>query len=841
MSGDAIDLEVREALDELQQYLSDSLPPLVVADSIKVLLRYSPDLMASNIHSWTASQYRGGAEIPISDYLFHAVKKIQLMGEFHLVPEGPFETYLEELKERVLVYCPEGDREFLRTNLTRLKDATSTSASAASVDVLFRQVPSGTGRSPLAATAASRTTDASGGGGEDLHSLRRLSVLLDRLEREVGSGGGTGTLAAAPLASQTLAAAARTARTGKEFEQYFERLREMGLNVSTGDLFKSLGSSLPGWIFPGTSGDPRAGEASASPTIDAMRRIVTGPEDPDEGFRRFQEMVRSAIGRFNEGSLPQAGTMIELANRIIADREVDPVLAQTVRKKGDEELDPERLRKYAESPDLHGQLRTVLNFFLALTPEGLLADLRREVKRERRRLLLLLLEVHGPAAREAALAELRPAFGRGAADEEWYFRRNLLYLLRRIPRAAGAPIDEDVDLAVRHAELRFPAPLVKEAIANLGQLKHEKAEHTLISLLQDLETVLSGKPDQSVYDPRESRLLLDRVVAALARFGTPGARRAVVEHGLKKKPEFGDTMARLAELAGQDLSGDTETLEKLLAALKASAPFKLFGLVLQQNDQSLFYCIEALSTTPAPPVKAAFQDIVRRFSGHDTGKAAAKALAGFSDLSSAVPAADGSSPSGPATAAATGAAAPTAGLSGDLDLFGLPALLQSLAESRLSGSLVVKDRKGDVFGTIMLAFGRLKACRTGLLSAEEAFYQLLERPVPGTFVFSRSADNPADEASRLREILPLSLEGMRRYDEFQQAAAVVPDDLPLKASADQPTPHPDEKDGILFRDLWTKVAVGATPRECEATVPADSYRIRRLLAHWVAAGALAGA
>lgn len=836
MSGETSNSEVREALEELQQYLSDSLPPLVVAESIQVLLRYSPELMATNIHQWTASQYRGGTEVPISDYLFHAVKKIQLMGEFHLVPQGPFETYLEELKEQVLVFCPEGDREFLRKNLSRLKDATSTSTTAANVDMMFRQIPAGSPRTlaTAGASAGGRVTDS---GGDDIQNLRRLSVLLDRLEREIGSGGGPSALAAAPLASQTLAAAARTSRTGKEFEQYLERLRNMGLNVNTGDVFQSLGNSLPGWIMPGSAEDPGAAAVPASPALEAMRRIVTGPEDPDEGLRRFQELVRSAVGRFNEGSLAQAGTMIDLATRIISDREVDPVAAQAIRKKGDEELDPERLRKYAESPDLHPALRKVLNFFLPLTPDGLLGDLRREVKRERRRLLLLLLEVHGPAAREAALAELRPPFGRGAADEEWYYRRNLLYLLRRVPRPAGASIDEDVDLAVRHAELRFPAPLVKEAIANLGQLKHEKAERTLVALLQDLETVLTNKSEESPYDPREIRLLLDRVVAALARFGTTGARRAVIEHGLKKKPELGDTMARMAELAGQDLSGDGEALDKLLAALKANAPFKLFGLVLHQNDQSLFHCIEALSTTPAPAVRTAFEDVARRFSGHEIGRAAAKALAGFSDLP--VGASD-SAPGAPAAAPP----APAATLSGDLDVFGLPALLQSLAESRVTGSLMVKDRKGEVFGTIILGSGKLKGCRTGLLSGEEAFFQLLERPVPGTFVFSRTADSPADEggsASGLRDVLPLSLEGMRRYDEFQQAAALVPDDAALRATDVKPTPHPDERDGILFRELWTKVSTGATPRECDATVRADSYRIRRLLAHWVAAGALAAA
>src|SRR5439155_4011103 len=139
-------------------------------------------------------------------------------------------------------------------------------------------------------------------------------------------------------------------------------------------------------------------------------------------------------------------------------------------------------------------------------------ELLRELKRERRRLLLLLLEVHGAPAREAALDRLQPAFGQAVGDEKWYFRRNLLYLLRKIPGRSAATAEEDVDIAVRHAVLKFPAPLVKEAIANLAQLKHEKAEKTLITLLEDLQKILLA-PENSAYDPRETRLLLDRAVA----------------------------------------------------------------------------------------------------------------------------------------------------------------------------------------------------------------------------------------------------------------------------------------------------------------------------------------
>src|SRR5262245_2886884 len=109
--------EVREALEELDQYLSDILPPLVVADSVKLLLRYPPDLAASAIHSWTASQFRGGAEITMSDYLYYAVRKVHLMGEFRLVPSQPFENFLETVKRHLVAYCPAEERAKFEENL----------------------------------------------------------------------------------------------------------------------------------------------------------------------------------------------------------------------------------------------------------------------------------------------------------------------------------------------------------------------------------------------------------------------------------------------------------------------------------------------------------------------------------------------------------------------------------------------------------------------------------------------------------------------------------------------------------------------------------------------------
>jgi hypothetical protein len=817
--------EVREALEELELYFSDILPPLVVADAFKVLLKCPTNLTASHIQEWTAGQIRAGSPIKLSDYIFYAVKKVFLIGEFRLVPRGPFEPFLEELKKLVLAFAPEVEREALRASLERI--AESKGALTASVDALIRQMQG----APQTASAAPVALSP-----EDLRGLRHFSLLLERLSRQIPDTGVPEPGGSPDVLAAVLAAAARSSHDPQELERNLERLREIGLETENSSIFRVLANSLPGWVPPEpppavtTEG---AGEQAAGPpvqtppesgAVEAMHRIVAQSEDPGQLAMRFSEMVKTAVERFNEGALPQAVRMLDLAERIVREKTVDTTTVEAVRSKGDEALDVERLRKVSEPQRYHALLRRFLNFFTATSPKGLLDELLREMKRERRKLILQLLEVHGPPARQEALDRLQSAFGQAEGDEKWYYRRNLLYLLRRIPPAwAGAPPEEELNTAVRHAVLRFPVPLVKEAVANLGQLKHERAESTLLTLLDDLEKMLL-KPGDSSHDPREIRLLLDRVVAALARFGTAKARRAVVDHGLKKKGELGDTIARLSELAGQDLSGDAEVVERLLAALKASSPHKVLGMVVHPNDVHAKHIIEGLSTTPSAPVRQALEGLARRFPNLDVGIAAASALA---------------SPDG----AARIREAPYYTRSGELELFGLPALMQNLAESGLSGSLTLKDAGGEIAGEVVLSGGKIKSCEARGLTGEEAFYQLLEKPTAGSFLFERrvGAESGKADSDSLLEVQPLCLEGMRRYDEFQQAAALVPDDLNLTPTDVRPDHHPDELDGMFVNRLWKLASGGATPGDCDGALTADSYRIRRQLAFWVESGALAAA
>ncbi len=75
--------QLREAIYELHRYFSDEMAPMMVADSVQLLLRQPPQLVATEIQGWVGNQStRQGADFVVSDFLFHAMKKIHLLSEF---------------------------------------------------------------------------------------------------------------------------------------------------------------------------------------------------------------------------------------------------------------------------------------------------------------------------------------------------------------------------------------------------------------------------------------------------------------------------------------------------------------------------------------------------------------------------------------------------------------------------------------------------------------------------------------------------------------------------------------------------------------------------------------
>jgi len=810
-----VDPQVQEALWDLQRYLSDEVAPMMVTDSIEILLRCPPDVAADQIHGWLTTQTTGVTAAPVSDCLFHAMKKLHLMAEFNLIEENLLDRYLSELGQLVLGFCPEQDRQMLSDNLENLNRAVD-SATASRVEHLHRQAggavniadrpavattpgtPPQQSVQPRPATAAVPAADASANHVDLERGLKRLTFILERI--------GHSEQPAEP--ERALNLAALNARNGAEFEGYLARLRESGLEVDAGEVFRSLASALPGWTLPEGSAVP------PSRSVEAMHRLISKASDPAVGASRFSEMVNAAIGQFNEGSFVQAQMMFDLANRIVDEKQLKPEVVQSIKMRGDEHLSVQRLHEASQEPALFPALRTVLEFFPTYSPKEILEALQNEPRREKRKLQLALLEAQGRAARVETLDMLAFFAGDLTNDPHGYFQRNLVYLLRRIDRPDDGS-EEELPLLVRSSELDQPPIVIREAIGALANWPHTLSERALIERLGQIEATMSGKQDTLL--PRgQVEALLNRTIAALAKVGTANTIRAIVDHGFNRQTPLGDTMARLAVLGSYDLSSHADVVDQLTGALRKALPSRVLGFVMHKNTAQLIWLIRALAMTPSSSVGSLMEEIVERFSDHEFAESASKVLESFG----------ATRPSGD----------PQASLNGDVELFGLPNLLQSLADSQLTGTLTLVDREHKPFATLDLEDRMLVGCTTGSLNGETAFWQLFEKPTPGTFSFKRGKPEHGD--GEPFEVMPSILEALRRHDEYNAARAVVPDEADLVTGPVTPTPCEDEDDLAFMRSVWVKASSGATPEKCEAAIASDGYRIRRLFVHWIETGAL---
>ncbi len=814
------DPSIKEAVREIHEYLADKTPPLMVADSVSLVLNAAPDAVAADLYAWAERQRETQREVPLTDLAFHALRKLHLIGEFKLVDQEALSVHIRQVGDAMLDLFPLEERDGLKRRLAKLGE--SEMVRTGPIGLLHRQPgerPPGPPPGPGPEPAPSPPPDPTIAGGsatstmrrEDMqHNLRRLSLLEERLQQ--GDPDGPPPSADDPtrsrLISETLAAAAAQATTEKELEEHLRRLRPLGVASGADEVFRSLGRGISDWVVP-----PEVTPWRGVPRIEveAMRRIIALAEEPIEMARRFRHLVYAAIEQFNEGNLGRAVPMFELAISLYEERKIDAGFVETVRRKGHESLDMRRLRQYLGQPDRQLQLRVVLNFFTFLGHGILLDELQGEPRRDRRRFLLDMLEAHGVPARIAAREHLRASFEGEEAGP--HIQRNWIYLLRVIPRPPEESPDEEIALVVRNAAPGQPPFLVREAITYLGQNKHVKAKQALIDLLHDYESAFSRRA-VSLPQQKEWQIALDKIAGALARFGAPSAWTALLDHAFTRETSWGVTMSRLAELASQDLSGSPEVVTRLVAEMEACLPRRVLSL-LSRKDHDLICIIDALAGTPTAEVRSALAEVVNDHAHTSFGKAAQRVLESFT-----APPAPPAPPS----------------LAGEVDALALPGLLMRLNQGRSTGTLSLHDKTSGPVATLGFLEGALVSGKNGHLTGEDAVFQLLERPFDGTFVFE--GGTPAAGGAPLSEVTALIGEAVRRSGVLPRASALVPDDASLQATGSRPSSVPGETDYALVVSLWEKACAGISPRRLEEDLAADAFRIRRALAHWVEEGAL---
>lgn len=841
MSNESPHHELKAAAHELQRYLSDDIAPLTAAEFFEELLPGSPEIAARVIAEWVSGQLSQRKErLLASDLVYHSLHKLYLLAEFELLPREPMLRYIQGASRILIQACPVAERDDLKIRLSRLGEgeaATSTRAKylhggggggGGGTGGGGAEGDAAAGAAAVAAKAASQLgpipTSQLGpvgsGAAPALPSAKQiergtaaLSLLLDRLasiripeNAKLGDTPDVGSLA------QVLTTAALEARTDGELSQHMEKVRGTGNAAPMGQVFRALGWNLPGWTAVGPQGEVVAPQGRS---LEAMNRIVALAPDAHERAKRWGEMIYAAIEQLNEGRLAQTVSILEAAKQLIAEKHPDPTIVGQVLAQAEGAISDAVIRKLVDVPGKHALLRLVLDFFPGMRAGALLDELDGEPRRDRRKLILALLEVHGEACRSAILDRLRAITAGEKPDPLGYFGRNLAFLLRRVPRKGHERLEEEMALLEKMIGKGQPPMSAKEALGALGQMHERTAECALLDRLHDLESELSRSGGNA-----EDWEFLDRLCSALARHGTQQAIRAIAGHAFKRHNAFGDTMARIEHLGWIDLSVDAEQLSILVKMIRELVPKKVLGLSMKRPPAELAPLVQAVSGTPTVEVRAALEAVAATLASHPIAEAANKALAKLGPKSGT---------------AATGDA-----LTGDLELFGLPGLLQSLQGSESSGELTLVDRKQEAMGTIGLAQGRITKCTAGKLSGEAAAYLLFERPVPGTFSFraTSAAQAPRSKDHPALDPMQIILEGARRHDEYQRARAIAPDGLRLEPVG-VPAVRPEDEDSAeLAAKVWERASKGVTPDGCEHEIEIDPFRVRRLYAFWIEQGAL---
>ncbi|HSW40772.1 MAG TPA: DUF4388 domain-containing protein [Acidobacteriota bacterium] len=792
------DETTREALSIVGQYLSDTIPPVQASEPVSSLMTQPAEFLVSEILDWVSVQCRTAAEdMSTADYIYHSASKLHYLAHLQLISKKELKPYLDDVERQLLEYCPPEDRAILEENFGRL--GTSDTVMNKRIGPLCRQ------GMPDAAEP-----------GKAGSGHRRLALMRERLNsaRRHQNLPAGGMVENDPI-PQILATAISDVRTSEEFRRLQKNLQSLGIDPGTDEIYSKLSQCLPGWVIASTGAEA---VTSHNPAIEAMRQMISLSENHDEGAGRFEDMVQAAVEQFNKGHLARAATIFDLALSFESDKNVH-CGAASIRKTAHASINQNRLREYVKIASSHRQLLKVLNFFHAFSIENMLESLRTEENRNRRRLFLDLIGTYGEKAHRIAFERIKPLVSSTGIATDWHYARNLLCILTKTPRPADIPVEEEIDLVSPFTRPTLPTPLIKEAVRFFSRTKHKNSEKLLISAAGMLERTLLEQSAPS--DARVSQVsLLDRIIFSLADYGTPETCRKAIKHGLLQQAKLGDTTTRLSYLSNQDLSSDKENVSLLVTFLKKNLPLRLLGMTIQKNNTSLAHAIKALSSSPAPAVRQALGHISARFPDTEFGRAAAGVLKGF-DMSGKM----------------EEAAAHT--LAGDLDLFSLPDLLEQLAQLQSTGILTLKDERGYQVGAIRLFAGQINQCDAGRMHGEEAVYQLIEKTLTGTFRFQSKKDTEpvdTDGHSVFPDLPTLLAEGKRRYDALQRACAIVPDFSLLKRKANERAPHGAGKDIELARQLWEKMAGGASPEMCEADCLADSYRIRTILAGWVESG-----
>jgi CRP-like cAMP-binding protein len=175
-----------------------------------------------------------------------------------------------------------------------------------------------------------------------------------------------------------------------------------------------------------------------------------------------------------------------------------------------------------------------------------------------------------------------------------------------------------------------------------------------------------------------------------------------------------------------------------------------------------------------------------------------------------------------------------AGLSGNLAVFDLATVIQTIAGSKQSGLLSL-TRHGISVAALQFEAGKLTNARFENLRGELAFYALLQKKEPLSFEFEVGAKHDTkDEETQLieRPIDMLLIEGMRRADEIARIAPKLKKlgSVVVRCCEEAEQPEVPGVSNTTFQRLWGLLDKPIEVTRLQSLCTTDEYSIQRLLA-----------
>lgn len=170
-------------------------------------------------------------------------------------------------------------------------------------------------------------------------------------------------------------------------------------------------------------------------------------------------------------------------------------------------------------------------------------------------------------------------------------------------------------------------------------------------------------------------------------------------------------------------------------------------------------------------------------------------------------------------------------LSGNLEYFDLPTIIQTLASSERTGTLTITDHFEQVFAVLYFETGKVLYATLGHLRGEEAFYQLSQSPVQDAFTFK--GGTPPAEFAEEGEIgtttMGLLMEAAHQQDELKVLKATYTDPNRVFHPQSEELSWDDEETKSLAQEIWTRLHRGETIAEMVRQISTCEYRIYKVL------------